>query len=335
MEGVDISLYISELLYRHDCVIIPGFGGFVAHYAPAKIHPVNHSFLPPSKNLLFNSKLIRDDGLLIDHISQKQNITYGQAKALVEDFTRDLLHKLSAGEVARFKSIGNLQRDSLGKLLFDPDDSVNYLEESFGLPGFVSPPIRRQTGQKRMEKRFIDRKPSSAAETRNRKRKWAYAALVPVLLLLGWFVFFGNFKFNNTQQTAILPIQDTELNHAASSNPDQTNANMVNPPLESLDFSDAEPVERKNIPEETAEQEIPPLVVKKYFIIGGAFGVEQNAEKFLAVLRKKGYAAERAGISPSGLHMVSYYSTEDKSEALVNLEIIRQKDNPSAWLIRK
>ena len=335
MEGVDISFYIGELLYRHDCVIIPGFGGFVAHYAPAKIHPVNHSFLPPAKNLLFNSKLIRDDGLLIDHIAQKQNITYGQAKGLVEDFTRDLLHKLSAGEVTRFKNIGNLQRDSLGKLLFDPDDSVNYLEESFGLPGFVSPPIRRQTGQKRMETRFIDRKPSSAAQAGNRRRQWAYAALVPVLLLLGWFVFFGNFKFNNTQQSAILPISDTELNQSPSYHSDPTNAELTNPPLESLDFSDTEPRESNQLPENTAEQETPPLVMKKYFIIGGAFGVEQNAEKFLAVLRKKGYAAERAGISPSGLHMVSYYSTEDKSEALVNLEVIRQKDNPSAWLIRK
>lgn len=335
MEGMDISAYISELLYRHDCVIIPGFGGFVSHYAPAKIHPVNHSFLPPSKNLLFNSKLIRDDGLLIDHIASKQSITYAQAKALVEDFTRDLVQKLSTGEVARLKNIGNLQRDSLGKLLFDPDDSVNYLEESFGLPGFVSPPIRRQSVQKRMEARFIDRKPSSSAETRNRKRQWAYAALVPVLLLVGWFVFFGNFKFNHTQQTAILPISDTELNQRESSHPDQIKAEVANPPLESLDFSDATPVESKTMPEETAEPESPPLVMKKYFIIGGAFGVERNAEKFLAVLRKKGYTAERAGISPSGLHMVSYYSTEDKSEALVNLEVIRQNDNPSAWLIRK
>ena len=122
---MDISFYVSELLFENDCVIIPGFGGFVTHYAPARIHPVNHSFLPPSKNILFNSKLIRDDGLLIDHIAQKQNLNYSQAKSLVEDYKRELLGKLSAGEVVRFKNIGNVQKDSLGKLLFSPDDSVN------------------------------------------------------------------------------------------------------------------------------------------------------------------------------------------------------------------
>lgn len=335
MSGMDIAFYISELLFENDCVIIPGFGGFVTHYAPARIHPVNHSFLPPSKNILFNSKLVRDDGLLIDHIAQKQNVNYAQAKSLVEDYTLELIGKLSAGEVARFKNIGNLQRDTLGKLLFSPDDSVNYLEEAFGLPGFVSPPVARESVKNRMEAKFIDRKPVPVRESGQRKRIWAYAAIVPVLLILGWFVFFGNFKFNNTQQTGILTLPDSELHYSSTSQPEQKVMDVITPPLESLDLSEPGQADPNLSSEETAASEAPPLIMKKYFIVGGAFGVEQNAEKFLAILRKKGYAAERAGLSPSGLHMVSYFSTADKSEALVNLEIIRNQDNPSAWLIRK
>ncbi|MEZ5146058.1 MAG: hypothetical protein R2759_02945 [Bacteroidales bacterium] len=59
-----------------------------------------------------------------------------------------------------------------------------------------------------------------------------------------------------------------------------------------------------------------------------------NAEKLVAILRQKGYHANRAGLSKSGLHMVEYLATIDKSEALVNLEMIRKDDNPSAWLLK-
>ena len=42
-----IEEHISELLFEHDCVIVPDFGGFVCNYAPARIDPVKHLFEPP------------------------------------------------------------------------------------------------------------------------------------------------------------------------------------------------------------------------------------------------------------------------------------------------
>jgi hypothetical protein len=35
-----IEQYISELLYKYDCVIVPGLGGFVANYKSATIQPI-------------------------------------------------------------------------------------------------------------------------------------------------------------------------------------------------------------------------------------------------------------------------------------------------------
>jgi len=81
---MQLSGYISELLYENDCVIIPGFGGFVGNYSSAKIHPVNHTFYPPSKNILFNSKLTSDDGLLLHSVSIGENISYAEARSKTE-----------------------------------------------------------------------------------------------------------------------------------------------------------------------------------------------------------------------------------------------------------
>jgi hypothetical protein len=40
-------------------------------------------------------------------------------------------------------------------------------------------------------------------------------------------------------------------------------------------------------------------------------------------------------MNAKGLHLVSYFNSEDKSEALVNLAMIRRDSNPSAWLLKK
>ncbi|MEZ5146056.1 MAG: hypothetical protein R2759_02935 [Bacteroidales bacterium] len=72
---MDISFHISELLFEHDCVIIPGFGGFVGHYSPAKIHPISHTF-PPSKIFYLTQNSPMTMGLLLDYISQRENVSY-------------------------------------------------------------------------------------------------------------------------------------------------------------------------------------------------------------------------------------------------------------------
>jgi len=130
-------------------------------------------------------------------------------------------------------------------------------------------------------------------------------------------------------------LPDSELRQDQKSKTSLQLKNEVIPPLESVDFSDSptpEPVVREEASEVIPEKA---KIPKRYYIIGGSFSVELNADKLVAVLRNKGYEAERSGLSRSGFHIVSYFSTEDKNEALINLDIIRRKDNPSAWLLRK
>ncbi|MCF8368252.1 MAG: SPOR domain-containing protein [Bacteroidales bacterium] len=327
---MDIAFYISELLYSNDCVIVPGFGGFVGHYSSATIHPINHSFNPPSKNILFNSKLTRDDGLLLDFIAQKEAISYGEAKSAVADFALTIFEKINKGDKALIRNVGMLFKDAEGNILFDPDQSVNYLEDSFGLNSIVSPPIVRKPSHKKLENRFIDRKPVPVSEKENWKKYRVLIAIIPLFLVVVWILSTFDFDNSNTQQSGVMPIIDSKTEIPV--HPDEANK-TTNPPLESLNFE--EPKNTENSDPEDIQPAKPLMPEKKYYIIGGSFSNEANADKLIGVLREKGYSAERAGISPSGLHMVSYYATEDKSEALLNLNIIRKEDNPSAWLIKR
>jgi hypothetical protein len=62
---MQLNKQIIDLLFEHDCVIIPGFGGFVAQYSSASFEEISQSFVPPSKSILFNKNLINNDGLLL------------------------------------------------------------------------------------------------------------------------------------------------------------------------------------------------------------------------------------------------------------------------------
>ena len=78
-----IDTYISELLFLHDCVIIPEFGGFVGNNKSAVLNKNTNTIYPPSKKILFNKNLRTNDGLLINHISNSEVISNEKSKELV------------------------------------------------------------------------------------------------------------------------------------------------------------------------------------------------------------------------------------------------------------
>ncbi|MEY3200216.1 MAG: hypothetical protein RJA13_2174, partial [Bacteroidota bacterium] len=57
---VSVEQLIGDLLVRHNCVIIPAFGGFVAKQTSASIDYKNGIMTPPRKSLLFNRQLINN-----------------------------------------------------------------------------------------------------------------------------------------------------------------------------------------------------------------------------------------------------------------------------------
>ena len=185
MEKVD--KHISALLYDHDCVIVPELGGFVANYAPAKIHPVQHLFTPPSKNIVFNKNLKNNDGLLASHIAGTENKTYPEALKYIQHFVQDTGLQLKKGGRVTIAEVGTLFLDVERNIQFEPDTTVNHLPEAFGLPGFQSPAIKRETIGKRIEKEFKDRKAIPAGRKKiNVKRYVALAIAMPLIFAMVW-----------------------------------------------------------------------------------------------------------------------------------------------------
>ncbi|WP_066835826.1 SPOR domain-containing protein [Rufibacter ruber] len=133
--------HIKSLLYAYDCVIIPDFGGLITHYAHAKIHPVKHTFTPPSKRIAFNEQLQVNDGLLITTLAHRQQWPLAQAQQAVSEFVRDLKQQLQTQHRFELQDVGVFRYNAERKLVFESLEEENFLEHSFGLPELVSRPI--------------------------------------------------------------------------------------------------------------------------------------------------------------------------------------------------
>ncbi len=166
-----IAGYVGDLLYDYECVVIPGLGGFITNDKSAQVVAVTHHFKPPFREVHFNVHLKANDGLLINYVARNENLSYGEAKSRVDQFSFQCMRALDNGKRIRFHGIGSLSRDADKNIVFTQDKSVNYNPEAFGLGSFMSPAIARTTDEEKVMgaiKKAIPEKKATPPETPKR-----------------------------------------------------------------------------------------------------------------------------------------------------------------------
>ncbi|MDD2200056.1 MAG: SPOR domain-containing protein [Bacteroidales bacterium] len=138
-----IEKYICDLLYEHDCVIIPSLGGFVTNYRKAGIDLKNQEFSPPARILAFNAELNNNDGLLINHIAKAENKSYDKVAEQVELFAKQTLFVINNDKKVELNGIGTLWTEE-GRIQFVPEMKQNFLLDSYGLSSFNFPLLKDQ-----------------------------------------------------------------------------------------------------------------------------------------------------------------------------------------------
>lgn len=133
--------YVKDLLHVHDCVIVPGFGGFVCNREPAKIDQVSHVIMPPARKVVFNQNLKTNDGLLAEFWSQKQRVTYSQALSVIEDCIESIQQTLQEKKQLSIDLFGSFRLNAEANYVFLPDKRNNYLTSSFGLTSVQAQPV--------------------------------------------------------------------------------------------------------------------------------------------------------------------------------------------------
>ena len=123
---MQLDQYISDLLYRYECVILPEFGAFLTQYQPAQVHETTHAFYPPKKRLSFNAQLSDNDGLLANYIAKTEMIPHEEANSRIASYVRFLWDGLHKGETPELQNVGVFSLSEENKLQFEPSYHLNY-----------------------------------------------------------------------------------------------------------------------------------------------------------------------------------------------------------------
>lgn len=132
-----LAQHIELLLRNNDCVILPGFGGFVAHTTPAYYISEEHLYYPPSRSLSFNAALTMNDGLLVQSYMLSYQVDYARACYMVDIALDKLLDTLDEEGTAILPHIGTLQQDIYGTIQFTPETVGISSPSFFGLSSFL------------------------------------------------------------------------------------------------------------------------------------------------------------------------------------------------------
>ena len=323
---MDIKAFIRELLFTHDCVILPGFGGFIGNFSPARVDNVSGIFYPPVRLISFNRNLSHNDGLLISKISLSAGINYGDARNIVEEFVRIVSEKLARGEKVVFDHLGTFENNIENNVQFEPEPGINFFIGSFGLESFQFTPLRQYDVRKRIT-RHLERDPLKISSPR--RNLWRAAVIIPLLALLVAVPLKTDLFKARVEATSLNPLVAAEF----ESNRKAVDEGLVILPdtgtsvlPESVTTPVTEPVTAPLPAEAPAETGL-------YCIITGSFQSEQNAVSHVNKLKADGFNPEISQAA-NGFFRVTAITCRDMDTAMTTRDSISSKF-PGAWISKR
>ncbi len=328
----DIFRHITYLLTKSDCVIIPGFGGFVLHSENATYSKNDHVFMPPSVVVGFNPELKHNDGLITESLMKSEGLDYQEASLIVEQFSENLQQELNNSGEITFPQIGKLSYSKEGKLNFTQtsDSPVNH--SMFGLAGIYMPPISKlEKIQRKAKHQDTIYYPIVKQLTRITA---VAAAVVLVFLLMSTPI-----KDVDTP-SQYASIIDTRL-HFAQEKPATVSApeETKEPEADKNEVPKAEPEKKeiKQVPEvaPTKAKNSETASTQGYYIIAASFTTSEEAKAKIQLSELKKLDANASLLKKDGRIRIYVAKFDNKKEADSYLNNFR-KHYPkyeSAWLL--
>lgn len=307
-----MTQYISALLYRYPCVIVPGFGAFITEIQSSFYDTEKQLFFPPQKRISFNRNIVNNDGLLANHIATQERLSYEDAALRIQNMVADWNNTLTSFDSLTLESIGLFSYNEEKSLQFDPIQNQNYLATSFGLSSVGVHSITRE--EKTPAFMGLEQAP---IKTRRTATFFKYASVLvltagigSVLVQNGYTAYVNDHTLsieNNVQSQVQNKIQQATF--------------IIEPSIEAI----ALPVK-----DETT------TVVTPYHLVAAAFRSEENAAIEVEILKKKGF--ENAAFldrTKYGMYPVLYGSFATQEEAKSALKEIHRTTNKHAWIFIK
>lgn len=186
---IELARHIEILLLENDCVIIPDFGGFIAHYQPARYVKEENLYLPPVRTIGFNPQLTINDGLLVQSYMQAHHTDFPDATRMIEEEVAGLKENLYKEGCAEIHGIGVLHYNIHGTYEFHPNEDGALSPALYGLGSFSISRLEYLTSTISATTRELLPQQEKRKRTVRFKRQWiGNAVAVAAAVLLFFFL---------------------------------------------------------------------------------------------------------------------------------------------------
>ena len=351
---IALARHIESLLLKHDCVIVPNFGGFVTQQVSARFVEEEGLFLPPYRSVGFNGCLKLNDGLLVQSYMNAYGIGYVEALQQIEAAVAEVKAELHAIGSYELGGIGVFTLTLSGTYDFQPCEAGVVSPELYGLDAFVMRKEEEQVEDVHEEDvvelerpvKFIERSETHYTIRISREVvNYVAAAIVMLVCFFAWSVPVSNSSEASVKQAALFNAQffatAEEIPHPVLV-PATTFADETETQVADKDTVVAEVAEEAQVAEPVVvtppAQEIatPAETTNPFTLVVCSHVPQKSAEALVAELQSQGVNDVEIFIKKKILRVVvgSYPTEASAHEALREYRKMSKHFN-QAWVYKK
>lgn len=366
-----LAKYIYDLLLENETVILPGFGAFISTYKPAEIG--DNEIKPPSKEISFTRQIRNNDGMLVTAIARKAKISQPNALKRIERARENMLYQLDKGEKIELEDLGTLFYNEQNEIQFLPFQDDNLLMDSFGFQTIsmddvveeviepepveavteneTEPEIVENISEKIIEPETLvsetdneiisepvaeqktetiklpqyKHEPLTEYPEERKKAGWYWYLLILIPIFIGAYFIVNKFSNSTNKEIDREAIPQTEKQEII--------VQTITPADTAVIDTFAEKEGEKTVKIEATVNSI--STDTKYYLVGGGFKKEENAEKFIVRLKERGIDGFLLG-QKGNLYLVGIESFNTSNEAYNSLnELIKKYPDWNLWVYKK
>lgn len=370
---IELSRHIEMLLLENDCVVVPDFGGFIAHYQPARYVEEEGIFLPPLRTVGFNPQLTMNDGMLTQSYMQAYHTDFPDAVRKIAAKVEEIHEKLYNEGRITLPGVGDLYYNIRGEYEFHPQEGGILSPSLYGLDS-LKMPLLAEMEEEAVSTVVVEEEPTICLPAQQKKEirlnpHWlSNAVAVAVAAVLFFFLSVpventyieqGNYASLGTDclfdairsqsvATNLMDIPAPEVPKQKAIKPVAVKVEKVLPakeiqpkapetPVVKTTASKA-PVAKAVTPKAEPVKEAPKKVAKpasknKYRIIVSSLPTASDAQKMVKKYHQQGYT-EASVVEGNGRFRIALYSYSDKNAAYQKLESLKKEAAfKSAWML--
>ncbi len=125
--------HIEYLITRHDCVVIPEWGAFIANYSFSSYDEEQGLIRAPQRLISFNASVSHNDGLISQSIMRREGLDYSEAMRFIADSVTAFRQQLSMGCEVSMGRLGYFKSNDSGHIEFVPFINDEACDSFYGL----------------------------------------------------------------------------------------------------------------------------------------------------------------------------------------------------------